>query len=115
MAEINRIGPGSWNRGAVVHNGVAWLSGIVADDKSKDVKGQTAEVLAKIDAVLAQLGTDKTKIGSSVVYMANLDDKDAMNEAWMAWMDPAHLPARAAVGVQLTPGTAVEIMVQAAV
>jgi enamine deaminase RidA (YjgF/YER057c/UK114 family) len=108
MAEINRIGPGSWNSRAVVHNGVAWLSGIVADDKTKDVK-------AKIDAVLAQLGTDKTKIVSSVVYMSNLDDKDAMNEAWMAWMDPAHPPARAAVGVQLTPGTAVEIMVQAAV
>jgi enamine deaminase RidA (YjgF/YER057c/UK114 family) len=113
--DIDRIGPGAWNSRAVVHNGVAWLSGIVADDKSLGVKEQTAQVLAKIDAVLAQLGTDKTKIVSSVVYMADLDQKDAMNEAWMAWMDPAHPPARAAVGVQLTPGTAVEIMVQAVV
>jgi enamine deaminase RidA (YjgF/YER057c/UK114 family) len=113
--DIDRIGPGAWNSRAVVHNGVAWLSGIVADDKSLGVKEQTAQVLAKIDAVLAQLGTDKTKIVSSVVYMADLGQKDAMNEAWMAWMDPAHPPARAAVGVQLTPGTAVEIMVQAVV
>jgi enamine deaminase RidA (YjgF/YER057c/UK114 family) len=113
--DIDRIGPGAWNSRAVVHNGVARLSGIVADDKSLGVKEQTAQVLAKIDAVLAQLGTDKTKIVSSVVYMADLDQKDAMNEAWMAWMDPAHPPARAAVGVQLTPGTAVEIMVQAVV
>lgn len=112
---IERIHPGSWNSRAVVHNGVAYLSGLVADDKSLTVKQQTAQVLAKIDAVLAQLGTDKTKILSSVVYMADLGEKDAMNEAWMAWMDPAHPPARAAVGVQLTPGTAVEIMVQAAV
>ena len=112
---IERIGPGKWNSRAVVHNGVAWLSGIVADDKSLGVKEQTAEVLQKIDAVLKQLGTDKTRILSSVVYMADLDEKDAMNEAWMAWMDPAHPPARAAVGAQLTPGTAVEIMVQAAI
>jgi enamine deaminase RidA (YjgF/YER057c/UK114 family) len=113
--DIERTGPGAWNSRAVVHNGVAYLSGIVADDKSLTVKQQTAQVLEKIDAVLAQLGTDKTKILSSVVYMADLGEKDAMNEAWMAWMDPAHPPARAAVGVTLTPGTAVEIMVQAAV
>jgi len=113
--DIERVGPGAWNSRAVVHNGVAYLSGIVADDKSLTVKQQTAQVLDKIDAVLSQLGTDKTKILSSVVYMADLGEKDAMNEAWMAWMDPAHPPARAAVGATLTPGTAVEIMVQAAV
>ena len=54
--------------------------------------------------------TDKTKILSSVVYLANMSEKDLMNEAWMAWMDPKHPPARAAVGVELTPSTLVEIM-----
>ena len=79
------------------------------------MKDQTAQILAKIDSVLAGIGSDKTRILSAVVYLADMDQKDAMNEAWMAWMDKDHPPARAAVGVTLTPGTLVEIMVQAAV
>ncbi|MEX2454947.1 MAG: RidA family protein [Rhodospirillaceae bacterium] len=113
--DIERVGPGAWNSRAVVHGNVAWLSGIVADDRSLGVQEQTAQVLAKIDAILAQLGTDKTRILSSVVYMADLGEKEAMNAAWMSWMDPAHPPARAAVGATLTDGITVEIMVQAAV
>lgn len=113
--DIERIRPGAWNSRAVMHGNVAWLSGIVPDDTSVGVERQTAEVLSKIDAILAQLGTDKTRILSAVVYMADLTKKEEMNAAWMAWMDPACPPARAAVGAELTPGTAVEIMVQAAV
>jgi enamine deaminase RidA (YjgF/YER057c/UK114 family) len=112
---IDRIQPGEWNARAVVHNGTAYLSGIVADDKTLPMKEQTEQVLAKIDGVLASIGTDKTKILSSVVYLADMDKKDDMNEAWMAWIDKKDLPARAAVGVTLTPGTQVEIMVVAAV
>jgi enamine deaminase RidA (YjgF/YER057c/UK114 family) len=51
---------------------------------------------------------------SATVYLADIDLKDEMNEAWMAWVDRKNLPARAAVGVDLTPGTLVEIMVSAA-
>ncbi len=111
--DISRIQPGDWNSRTVIHNGFVCLSGIVADDKTADMKDQTAQVLAKIDAALAAAGTDKTRILSSVVYLADMDLKDEMNEAWMEWMDPACPPARAAVGVTLTPGTLVEIMVQA--
>ena len=60
-------------------------------------------------------GTDKSRILSATVYMADLSQKDAMNEVWVAWLDPTCLPARAAVGVELTPGTQVEIMLVAAV
>jgi enamine deaminase RidA (YjgF/YER057c/UK114 family) len=81
---IDRIQPGEWNARAVVHNGTAYLSGIVADDKTLPMKEQTEQVLAKIDGVLASIGTDKTKILSSVVYLADMDKKDDMNEAWMA-------------------------------
>ena len=112
--EIERIEPGKWNSRAVGYANLVFLSGIVADDKSLPIKGQTEQVLSKIDGFLADAGTDKTRILSSTVYLADLSQKDEMNEAWMAWLDNADLPARAAVGVELTPGTLVEIMVCAA-
>lgn len=112
---IQRIQPGQWNAKAVVHNGLAYLSGIVADDKTATIKEQTSQVLAKIDAVLEEAGTDKTKILTSMVYLSNMDEKDDMNEVWMAWLGKDNLPARACVGVDLTPNTKVEIMVCAAV
>ncbi len=109
--DIKRIEPREWNSRAVVYENLVFLSGIVADDKSLPVKQQTEQVLAKIDGFLAEAGTNKTRILTSTVYMADLSKKDEMNEAWMAWLDKADLPARAAVGVELTPGTQVEIMV----
>ncbi|HEU5464807.1 MAG TPA: RidA family protein, partial [Candidatus Binatia bacterium] len=85
-----------------------------ADDKSLDMKGQTAQVLEKIDRVLAQAGSHKSRILSATVYMADASLKDEMNEAWMAWVDRANLPTRTAVGAVLTPGTMVEITICAA-
>ena len=111
---LEHIQPGNWNSRAVIHNGYICMSGIVPDDKSLGMKEQTAEVLAKIDGVLEQAGSDKTKILSAVVYISDMDQKDAMNEAWMEWMGSNNPPARACVGVTLTPGTLVEIMIQAA-
>jgi enamine deaminase RidA (YjgF/YER057c/UK114 family) len=112
--DINRIQPGEWNSRAVVHSNLVFLSGIVADDKAASMKEQTAQVLRKIDALLSVAGTDKARLLSATVYLADIDRKDEMNEAWMAWVDRKNLPARAAVGVALTPGTLVEIMVCAA-
>jgi enamine deaminase RidA (YjgF/YER057c/UK114 family) len=112
--DIERINPREWNCSAVVHGNLVYLSGIVADDKSLPMKGQTEQVLRKVDAVLAASGTDKSRILSATVYLADIDLKDEMNEAWMAWVDRKNLPARAAVGVDLTPDTLVEIMVCAA-
>ncbi|HEU4341092.1 MAG TPA: RidA family protein [Candidatus Binatia bacterium] len=109
--EIERINPGEWNSRAVVHGNLVFLSGLVADDKSLPMKGQTEQVLRKIDAVLSAAGTDKSRILSATVYLADIDRKEEMNDAWMAWVDRKNLPARAAVGVDLTPGTLVEIMV----
>jgi len=107
---IDRVQSGAWNSKAVIHGDTIYMSGIVADDTTVGMKQQTEEVLAKIDAVLAEAGSDKTKIVSSVVYMSDMDLKSEMNEAWMEWMDPAFPPARAGVGVVLTPGHLVEIM-----
>src|SRR5207245_11637700 len=107
---IERINPREWNCSAVVHGNGVYLSGVVADDKSLSMKGQTEQVLRKIDAVLAKVGTDKSRIVRATVYMADARPKDEMNEARMAWVAPANLPARAAAGEGLTPGTLVEIM-----
>jgi enamine deaminase RidA (YjgF/YER057c/UK114 family) len=112
--EIRRINPREWNCNAAVFGDMVFLSGMVADDKSQDMRGQTAQVLKKIDGVLAQAGTNKSRILSATVYMADASLKDAMNEAWMAWVDRSNLPTRTAVGAALTPGTMVEITVCAA-
>ena len=112
--DIERIQPGAWNSKAVVYNDVVYLSGIVADDKTLPMKQQTEQILAKIDEVLAAAGTNKSRILTATVYLADISKKDEMNEAWIAWIDPDNPPARAAVGTNLTPKTLVEIMVCAA-
>jgi enamine deaminase RidA (YjgF/YER057c/UK114 family) len=112
--DIQRINPREWNCNATVFGDLVFCSGMVADDKSLDMKGQTAQVLKKIDAVLGQAGTSKSRILSATVYMQDASLKDAMNEAWMAWVDRSNLPTRTAVGADLTPGTMVEITVFAA-
>jgi enamine deaminase RidA (YjgF/YER057c/UK114 family) len=112
--DIQRINPREWNCSAAVFGDLVFLSGTVADDKSLDMKGQTAQVLQKIDAVLAKAGSHKSRILSATVYMADASLKDEMNEAWMAWVDRSNLPTRTAVGAVLTPGTMVEITICAA-
>ncbi|HXF74597.1 MAG TPA: RidA family protein [Methylomirabilota bacterium] len=112
--DIQRINPREWNSSASIFGNLVFLSGTVADDKSLDMKGQTEQVLQKIDAMLAKAGTNKSRILSATVYMADANLKDEMNEAWMAWVDRANLPTRTAVGAALTPGTLVEITVCAA-
>ena len=100
---------------ATVYNGVVNVCGLTADDRSLDAKGQTEQILAKIDDRLAKCGTDKSKMLMATVYLTNMDDKLAMNEAWMAWLGSLERPARACVGAPLaTPDTLVEIVVSAA-
>ncbi|HSR56362.1 MAG TPA: RidA family protein [Alphaproteobacteria bacterium] len=112
--DIERIDPRVWNCRACVYGDLVFLSGAVAEDKALPMKEQTEQVLGKIDKDLAAAGTDKSHILSATVYLADIDRKEEMNEAWMAWMDPDNMPCRTAVGAALTPGTLVEITVCAA-
>jgi len=112
--DIERINPRERNCSAAVFGDLVFLSGTVADDKSLDMKGQTAQVLKKIDAILGRAGTNKSRILNATVYMADASLKDEMNEAWMEWVDRSNLPTRTAVGAVLTPGTMVEITICAA-
>ena len=110
---LEHIQPSNWNSHAVIYNGYIFLSGIVADNKSSGMKEQTANVLEKIDAILASAQSDKSKIVTAVIYISDMALKNEMNEAWIEWMGSRNPPARACVGVTLTPETLVEIMCQA--
>jgi len=100
---------------AVVYNGVAYLSGAVGRTGT-DAESQTHEALAEIDRVLALAGTDKSRILSAAVWLADISDYDAMNRAWDAWVDKENPPARATRQVPLARDKyRVEIVVTAAV
>ena len=75
-----------------VYNGVAYLAGQVPDDATLDITGQTAQVLATIDRLLAEAGTDKTKILMAQIYVANMKEFDGMNKAWDAWVAAGNSP-----------------------
>ena len=99
----------------VEHNGVVYVAGLTADDNSVGMKEQTEQILAKIDGYLAQGGTDKSKLLTATIYITDMSQKPAMNDAWHAWVDPKNPSTRACVAVELgSPQTLVEIVVSAA-
>ena len=113
---IERIEPGPLMSQAVVHNGVAYLSGLVAADLDADVKGQTASILDKIDTLLATAGTDKTRVLRANIWLTDIGTWADMNEVWTDWVAEGSAPARATVEAKLAhPKIKVEIMVEAAV
>ena len=100
----------------VVHNGVAYLAGEVPDDTSKDITGQTEEVLAKIERLLKQVGSDKTKLLSAQIFLPDMGDFAGMNVAWEKWVVAGQTPARATIEAKLAnPAYKVEIMCIAAI
>jgi len=99
-----------------VHNGVCYLAGQVAADGSQDIAGQTRQVLDAIDALLAQAGTDKTKILRAQIYLADIADFPGMNAVWDTWVVPGHTPPRATVQAALAKAEwKIEVLVTAAV
>ena len=112
---IKRLHVGPRMSEAVVHNGTVYLAGQVAEDASQDTAGQTRQILAAIDRLLAECGSDKTKILSAQIFLADIGDFAAMNSVWDAWVPAGHTPARATVESKLaTPKYRVEIKVVAA-
>jgi len=113
--KIRRIGAGPRMSKAVRYGDMVFLSGQVPDDSSADVAGQTRQVLAKIEAVLAEAGTDKSKILSAQIWLADIGTFEQMNAVWDAWVAPGDPPARATVEARLANSAfKVEIMVVAA-
>ena len=101
---------------AVVYGGVAYLAGIVAETPVPSVAEQTRQILAKIDRLLAMVGSDKTRILKANIWLADIARFGEMNSVWDTWVAPGQPPARATVEARLaTPDYLVEIMVEAAV
>ncbi|MBV1834800.1 RidA family protein [Novacetimonas pomaceti] len=98
---IKRLQPEARLTGAVVHNGLVHLAGQVADDPDADAEGQTADILRQVDALLAEAGTDRSRLISMQIFLADMGDMAAMNRAWDAWLDTANKPARATVEARL--------------
>ncbi|QIB32394.1 RidA family protein [Ancylobacter pratisalsi] len=110
---IKRIEIGPRMSQAVVHGSVVYLAGQVALGES--VGAQTKAVLAQIDALLAAAGTDKSKLLTTTIYLADMATFGEMNAAWDGWVAAGNTPARATVEAALaTPDYKVEIVVTAA-
>ena len=100
----------------VVHGNTVYLAGQVAGDSSANVALQTQQVLDKIDKLLAEAGSDKSRILSAQIWLANIGHYSAMNEVWDEWMPEGQAPARACIEARLaSPDLLVEIGIIAAV
>ena len=121
MTDVTRIGDFSEMHGipkiskVSVYAGLAYTSGVVGEPGS-DVREQTAQALARIDELLAMANSDRSRIISAQVWLADMADFAAHNDVWDKWVDPGNLPARACVQSALfDPRLLVEIRVIAAV
>jgi enamine deaminase RidA (YjgF/YER057c/UK114 family) len=112
--DITRFGTGPRMSEAVAYNGILWLAGQLGEPKG-GVADQTREALAEVDRILAEAGTDKTRILSVQIWLADMTTFAEMNSVWDTWVPQGHTPARATGEAKLaTPDYKVEIIVTAA-
>ena len=113
---IQRFETGPRMSQVVVHGNTVYLAGVVANKaKGKSTTEQTQEILAIIDGHLAKAGTDKSKLITANVWLADIITFDEMNRPWEAWLAPGAAPARATVEARIAnPGYRVEIACSAA-
>lgn len=98
----------------VVHKDQVLISGQLAPRPEEDALGQTRDILARIDDLLNQAGTDKSRVLSANIWVSGMEHFAAMNDAWEDWIDPENPPVRACVQAELmTPEYLVEIQVAA--
>ncbi|MGN6820713.1 MAG: RidA family protein [Sphingomonas sp.] len=116
MTDIQRFHPTTRMHQMVAYNGLVFTAGQCAEaTMGQGATEQTTEILARIDALLREAGTDKTRLLSATIYLADIADFDAMNKAWDPWVSPDGKPVRATVEARLTdPAFKVEIAVVAA-
>jgi enamine deaminase RidA (YjgF/YER057c/UK114 family) len=114
MSKIVRTEPNQILSKAVEYHGFVYTQGVVAHDLTKDVRGQTADVLHQIDQLLEAHGTDKTRLLQAQIWLKDINTRDALNEVWTAWLPAGGAPARACVQAELAyPQLLVEIMITA--
>ncbi len=111
---IRRYEPGPYLSTAAVYGGVAYLAGLTPDDLSRDIAGQTVEALASVDRALELVGSDKSRLLRTEVWIADMADFEAMNQVYQAWLDPQNIPPRVCTQAALWDERCrVEIMVTA--
>jgi enamine deaminase RidA (YjgF/YER057c/UK114 family) len=117
MSNIVRIATDTRRSRAVVYNGIVFVGGQTADDRSQDIRGQTKQTLAKIEKFLADAGTDKSRLLSAQIWIKDIaKDFAGMNEIWDAWTAPNAAPTRATAQCEMgAPNVLVEIIVTAAI
>ena len=116
MSDIKRLQTGPRMSQAVIHGDTVYLAGQVASGApGASVGEQTTDILARIDGLLAEAGSDKTKLLSATIWLTDMDSFSAMNAVWDAWVAPGGAPARACVESRLAaPQYTVEIGIVAA-
>lgn len=112
---VQRFDVGARLSEMAVHNGTCWLAGQVPADASQDITGQTRQVLAAVDALLARAGSSKSRIVMCQIFLADMADFAAMNAVWDGWVPAGHAPPRATVQARLgKPEWKIEAVVTAA-
>ncbi|TCM64532.1 RidA family protein [Rhizobium sp. BK068] len=112
---INRYQKGTRMSQAVSYGGLVYIAGQVANDRKAGISGQVSDVLAKIEALLKEAGTDKSKLLAVNIFLPNISDFDAMNTVYDAWLDPENPAARACIEARLAdPDLRVEMTAVAA-
>lgn len=116
MNEISRFAANERASRAVVCNGMVFLAGCTAEDRSQDILGQTAQALAKVDHWLSVAGTDRSRLLTAQVFLKDIKrDFKGVNEVWDAWTVKGAAPTRATVQADMaSEETLVEIVVSAA-
>jgi enamine deaminase RidA (YjgF/YER057c/UK114 family) len=113
--EVKRFHVGARLSEMAVYNGTVYLAGQVTSDNSLDIAGQTSNVLSQIDQLLAQAGSDKSRILMCQIFLTDLDNFSGMNQVWDAWVASGNAPPRATVVAKLAkPEWLIEMVVTAA-
>lgn len=115
MSGIRRIAANPRMSGAVVHGGVAYLSGQVAiDHRGGAVVDQVREILERIDNLLMEAGSNRSRLLTATILLSDLRVMPELNAAWDRWIEPGSAPTRTSIqAVLASPDYALEIVVTA--
>lgn len=116
MTQLQRFHVGARLSETAVFNGTVYLAGQVPDDATQDIEGQTRQVLAMVDRLLTETGSNKASILRAQIFLTDISEIAGMNTVWDAWIPAGHTPPRATVQAALAkPEWKIEIVVTAAV
>lgn len=115
MSDIQRIGGSSRFSAITIHNQTVYLAGQVSQLTEGGIAEQSTDVFAKVDSLLAEAGTEKSRVLSVQIWLKTMADYTGMNEVWDNWIDAENPPVRVCVEAPMAkPGYLIEVLVVAA-